>query len=359
MSEPQSRPGVLLFNINGNGTGHLSTCLAYANRLRDRARPVFFSLASAIDAIHGMGFEAEYFVSRFWSRATALAWDRQLAERLGLVLEHVRPAVIVFDGNWPYRGLFAAAEAYGQAKLVWSNLMMFKPGTRSVPVSERHFDLVIRLGEIGTPVEVEQEKGLRRIHIPPATILKNDQLLNRDTARDHLGLEQGGRYVLMSLGPGNLKAVGSIARRLSARFQKYGYSVVWARGPISRRDDAMPEGAMTISEYPLARFLRAFDIYVGAAGYNSTCEVVQARLPALLVPNLQVADDQLRRAHLMAGCSPAVVSPCDTEDQIQASVAEVVSMVSGRSSIKGIPDLSGADVAAEEILALANRKLPV
>lgn len=81
-SETPSLPCVVLFNINGSGMGHLSTCLGYANRLRGRARPVFFSLASAIETIHEMGFEADYFVSRFWSRASGWAWDRQLALRL-------------------------------------------------------------------------------------------------------------------------------------------------------------------------------------------------------------------------------------------------------------------------------------
>ena len=93
MTSPASSdlPCVVLFNINGSGLGHLSTCLAYANRLRGRARPVFFSLASAIDVIHDMGFEADYMVSRFWSRASSWAWDQQLALRLGLLFERVRP----------------------------------------------------------------------------------------------------------------------------------------------------------------------------------------------------------------------------------------------------------------------------
>ena len=44
-------PRVLFFNINGNGTGHLSRCLAYARRIQGRARPVFFAWASAIEVI--------------------------------------------------------------------------------------------------------------------------------------------------------------------------------------------------------------------------------------------------------------------------------------------------------------------
>ena len=97
------RPCIVLFNINGNGMGHLSTCLAYANRLKARSRPVFFSLASAMEMIHDMGFEGDYFVSRFWSRASAWEWDRELSLRLGMFLERVRPEVLVFDGTWPYR----------------------------------------------------------------------------------------------------------------------------------------------------------------------------------------------------------------------------------------------------------------
>ena len=80
-------PCILFFNINGSGTGHLSRCLAYARRMRGRARPIFFSLASAIETIHEMGFEADYFVSEFWSRSHINAWNRELAVRFGKEIE--------------------------------------------------------------------------------------------------------------------------------------------------------------------------------------------------------------------------------------------------------------------------------
>ena len=72
-------PRILFFNINGSGLGHLSRRLAYARRMRGRARPIFFSLASAIEIIEDMGFEADYFVSEFWSRSHINAWNRELA----------------------------------------------------------------------------------------------------------------------------------------------------------------------------------------------------------------------------------------------------------------------------------------
>jgi UDP:flavonoid glycosyltransferase YjiC (YdhE family) len=351
---PASRlPCVVLFNINGTGMGHLSTCLAYANRMRGRARPVFFSLASAIESIHDMGFEADYMVSRFSSRASAWAWDQQLALRLGLFFEHVRPDIVVFDGNWPYRGLLHAARVYGVRRMVWSNLVLYKPGTRKVPVREDNFDLIVRLGEIGSGFSVASDAVRpREIIIPPLTILKDDELLDRDAARAALGLKIDGKYALFSLGPGNLKKVDDIGRRLIAEMTSQGYTVIWARAAISQSDLSLPEGSIGMSIFPIARYLRGFDALVCAAGYNTCCEVLQAGVPTLFVPNRLVADDQARRARLVAESAPAVVSDCESSDEAARAVAELVTISTSPRKHRTLPNLSGAELAADEILAL-------
>lgn len=355
MAEPPdpALPCVVLFNINGSGMGHMSTCLAYANRLRGRARPVFFSLASAIEMIHDMGFEADYFVSAFWSRASAWEWDRQLALRLGMMFERVRPKAVVFDGTWPYRGLLHAAAAHGVPRLVWSNLILYKKGMRKVPVSESKFDLVIQLGELGSRFVLEREAMPgRKITIPPVTLLKDDELLDRSAARDSLGLSQNGRYALFSLGPGNLKDVTGIGRGLIDEIKKRGYNVVWARAPISVKDVGLPDDVMSIAVYPLVRLMRAFDIFVGAAGYNTCCEVLQSGVPTLFVPNTQVADDQTRRAKIVAQAVPAIVSSCETPGERGRAVERLVTLSRGAQEGRSTLDLSGAERAADEILAL-------
>src|SRR5690606_29361015 len=135
-----------------------------------------FSLASAVDKIHDMGFEADYLVSHAWSRASNLHWNRQLSLRLGLLLERVRPNVLVFDGTWPFRGMLHAAAAHGIPRMVWSNLRLYKQGVRTVPVSESNFDLVVRLGEIGDSFNVEREaRPGRRVTVPPVTLLRDDE----------------------------------------------------------------------------------------------------------------------------------------------------------------------------------------
>ncbi|SEF11818.1 UDP:flavonoid glycosyltransferase YjiC, YdhE family [Burkholderia sp. WP9] len=346
-------PRILFFNVNGSGMGHLNRCLAYARRLRGRARPFFFSLASAVEIIEGMGFEADYFVSHYWSESSSFAWNSELAIRFGMMLERVRPHMIVFDGTWPFQGFLAACEAYGSPARVWSNRGLLKADGKSVPVDESMFDLVIQPGELGaTRCESKLAGSGKRVVVPPVCLLEDDELMDRAAARKALGLPANGRFVLFSLGPGNLKDVAGIGHGLIDVFRAAGFEIVWARAPISVRDVKLPSGVRPVSVYPLARYLRAFDAFVGAAGYNTCCELVQSRIPALLVPNAQLADDQPRRARMVAEVIPAVVSACETDHDRKTAVDELLAMLSEEKAQGPWIPLNGASLAAEEIFAL-------
>lgn len=345
-------PRILFFNINGSGTGHMTRCLAYARRMQGRAEAVFLSLASAVEIIHSMGFAADYFVSPFWSRSHINAWNRELAVRMGLLLEEVRPAIAVFDGTWPFHGFMHACDVHGVPFRVWSNRGLHRPDFEPVPVEESAFDLVIRPGELGEPLVVERaERPGRKVTTPPVTLLRDEELLNRDEAREALGLRRDGRYALLSLGPGNLKDVSAIGLALIGELQERGVAAVWARAPITVRDVSLPGDIMSISVYPLSRYLRAFDVFVGAAGYNACCELLQAGIPGLLVPNTLLADDQARRAAMVAREAPAVVSPCETADERRAAISQLLELEFDPERRRTI-DLGGAERAAEQILAL-------
>jgi UDP:flavonoid glycosyltransferase YjiC (YdhE family) len=345
-------PRVLFFNINGSGLGHLSRCLAYARRLQGRARAFFFSTASAIEIIHGMGFEADYFVSEFWSRSHINAWNRELAVRFGLLLEELQPHAVVFDGTWPFHGFMDACNVRKVPVRVWSNRGLHKEDFAPVPIPETAFDLVISPGEIGSGFAVERERRPgHKVTTPPVTVLTRDELLGRAEARDALGLSRDGRYALLSLGPGNLKDVGEIGHGLIREFRDHGYEVAWARAPITVRDVPLPNGVIPVSVFPLARYMRAFDAFAGAAGYNTCCEVIQSGVPTLLVPNTLVADDQVRRASIVAGHAPVVVSDCETQDEQRHAVAALLALDGARARYPGI-NLDGAERAADEVLAL-------
>jgi UDP:flavonoid glycosyltransferase YjiC (YdhE family) len=349
-------PRIVFFNINGSGLGHLSRCLAYARRMQGRAKPVFFSTASAIEIIHDFGFEADYFVSEFWSRSHINAWNRELAIRFGLMLEELRPHAVVFDGTWPFAGFMHACDRYGIPVRIWSNRGLHKEDLEPVPVRENEFDLVIQPGEVGAEFAVERARRPGRVvTTPPVTVLSNDELLPRDQARTELGLEHNGRYALFSLGPGNLKDVSDIARGLLKEMRGRGFTVVWVRAPISVRDVRFPDDVPTVSLFPLVRHLRAFDVFASAAGYNACCEVVQAGVPSLLVPNMQVADDQMVRARMTSRYAPVVISSCDTPAKQREAVSQLLDIANKAEQLPTI-DLDGADNAVDEILAVVMNK---
>lgn len=348
---------ILFVNVNGSGMGHMNRCLAYARQLSGRALASFFSLASAVEMIEEMGFEADYYVSHYWSCNNSYDWNQELAVRFGLMLERVRPDVVVFDGTWPFQGFMAACGAYGKPAMVWSNRGLLKPEVKQVPVDEALFDLIIVPGELGASFHEETlpARG-KKIVVPPVTVLEDNDLMGRSAAREALGLQADGRYALFSLGPGNLKDVSGIGHDLIRRFAAAGFEAVWARAPISVRDAVLPEGVKSISTYPLVRYLRAFDAFVGAAGYNTCCEVVQAQVPSLLVPNALLVDDQHRRARLVADNAPAVVSACETAEERDRAVGQLLEVVAGTNPQAPSIAMNGAALAADEILAVAGRR---
>ena len=349
-------PRILFFNINGVGMGHLSRCLAYARRVQGRAKPVFFSLASAMDVVYDMGFEGDYFVSEFWSRSHINAWNRELAIRVGLMLEEVRPAAAVFDGTWPFSGFLHACDKAAVPVRVWSNRGLHKKDLHEIPVKDSAFDLVIEPGELGAEFIVQRaERPGRKVTTPPVALLRQDEFLDREEARDRLGLERHGRYALLSLGAGNLKDVSDVAGRLLDEVRRRGFTAVWVRTPISARDVVLPDDVLPISVYPLARFLRAFDILVSAAGYNACCEIVQAGIPSLVVPNATMVDDQAQRAKMLIRHAPVVVSSCETVEKRQDALERLLTLKNMTNSSPDI-DLDGADRAADELLSLIAEK---
>lgn len=351
-----SKKRVLFLNVNGSGLGHLNRCLAYARRLQGRMYSVFFSLASAIDIIEEMGFEADYFVSPYWSANTTFAWNCELAVRFGLMLERVQPDVVVFDGTWPFQGFMRACEAYGAPALVWSNRGLLKSNISPVSVDETLFDLIIQPGELSDQnCESELAGGGGRMTVPPVCLLDEEEILNRNVAREELGLSLQGRYVLFSLGPGNLKDITDIGRNLIGLFESYGWRIVWTKPPITVRDVEFPSNIMPLTLYPLAKYMRAFDAFVGAAGYNTCCEVVQAQVPSLLVPNTELADDQARRAHMVARMAPVVVSACETQVECREAIDMLFERIAaGNERMMPSPPLNGASIVANALFDLAS-----
>lgn len=347
---------ILFFNINGSGLGHMNRCLAYARAIEPQLKPVFFSLAAGIETIEGFGFEAEYFVSPYWSDTTTYAWNSELALRFGMVLEQVKPAVVVFDGTWPFEGFLSALISYGKRpKVVWSSRGLVRSQRADLQATEALFDLVIEPGELGAGYDKQVlPSGTIKVSVPPVCLLRDDEVLDRAGTRQALGLLADAKEVLFSLGAGNLKNVTGIGKGLVTEFINAGFNVSWAVPSIATKAPELPVGVKPLELYPLAKYLRAFDVFVGAAGYNTCCEVVQAGVPTLLVPNGLVVDDQKLRALNTVQYVPCVVSACVTEQERAAAVQTLLKL--DVSKPHASLNMNGADLAAAAILDLVWRR---
>nr|WP_301288446.1 glycosyltransferase [Natronospira proteinivora] len=346
----------MFVNTNGAGLGHLNRCLAYARTLSSEVTPVFFTLSSAVDVIHDFGFDADYFVSHFWSASGSEAWNRELAYRMTLMLRAVRPVAVVFDGTIPFRGLVEACRQFDDIPFIWSRRGSNRPDARPVPVDEDFCDLLLEPGEIGDEYRVISEReDYRRVALEPVTLLAADELLSREAARTELGLAPDEQYALFSLGSGNQKDTREIASGLAAGLIERDVKAVWAQPPIAIREPLLPPQVERIRCYPLARYLRAFDLFVGAAGYNSCCELLLAGIPALLVPNRQLTtDDQLRRARHLATTLPVVVSDCEGPETRVRAIQDVLALSCADAG--QYPSLDGARQAAREIMQCVEKR---
>lgn len=346
---------ILFFNINGSGLGHMNRCLAYARAIQHKLQPVFFSLAASVETIESFGYEAEYFVSPYWSDTSSYVWNSELAVRIGLVLEQVKPAVVVFDGTWPFEGFLSALISCGsRPKVVWSSRGLVRNKRTDLQATEALFDLIIEPGELGAGYHKQAFAGAtNRLAVPPVCLLQEDELLDRALARQALGLAADSREVLFSLGAGNLKDVSGVGAGLVHEFQNAGFNVSWAVPSISTNPPELPAGVKPLEIYPLAKYLNAFDVFVGAAGYNTCCEVVQAGVPSLLVPNDLVVDDQQQRALNTAKYVPCVISACASESDRKEAVQELLALIG--TPRRPLPEMDGASFVAEAILGLVRR----
>ena len=87
-----------------------------------------------------------------------------------------------------------------------------------------------------------------------------------------------------------------MARCLERLAAEPGVQVAALESSISR-ELTLPEGVVRIRDtYPMARYLRAFDLTVAAAGYNAFHELLHLGVPTLFVPMPRELDDQGARA---------------------------------------------------------------
>ena len=293
-------PRVLFVTSNGAGMGHLTRCLAVARSGRKYFQAQFVSLSSSAEIVRLFGFEVLKFRSQAATGQAAAAWNDSFAVFFDDICRINRPTAIVFDGTWIYRGVHESAKRHG-ASLIWLRRGLWMEGADVTQLETAHMlaDHVLVPRDVGDSADEGPTSGLRDTLVPAPTLIEPSESLARDAALTELGLDTARAYVLVQLGAGAINDVSDARERAISRILSLSPTtdVVVGLSPLSKHYVDDRPRVHVVRQYPIAKYLSAFDFMVIAAGYNSIHESVRFQAPAVVVPNLQTStDNQALRA---------------------------------------------------------------
>ncbi|MFF5293427.1 hypothetical protein [Paractinoplanes globisporus] len=313
---------VLMVSDNGAGMGHLSRLMAIARRLPADHTAVIATQSYAASVAHGEGFLTEYIPSRKVLQAAQPRWTALLRDRLAHLIDLHEPAVVAVD-CLPHAGIVEAVRDHPGLIWVWVRRAMWQRGVGADWITEgKVFDHVLEPGEFAAVVDEGPTVADRAsaVQVEPITFLDASELLARDAARAGLGLDDR-PAALIQLGAGNINDISSPVARICRHLGERGFQLVLAESTIATAPLPRIAGVRVVKLYPVSRYLRAFDLTVSAAGYNSFHEQLGFAIPTVFLPNAATRlDDQVGRARFAAATGVALT----VEDPSTRELEEVL-----------------------------------
>lgn len=304
-------PRVMFVTANGVGLGHVTRLAAIARRLPQGVEPIFATMSQAAQVLKDMGFSCELLTS--YAGKPAEAWRNALRMRMTDLLDQYRPKALVLDASNPYPGLLEAAACRPDLRLIWVRRGMWRANQDNSDFLSRgpYFDRIIEPQDIAEsleegprlgPADGAQAVDPRVVRVPPIGLLDANEILDRRVARLALGLPEMAPKdgsVLIQLGSGTTRDLNTLLSAVIARIRECGDLEIalaqWLNAPAAY--DARWPGVTLLSGYPIARYYRAFDFTISAAGYNSFNDLMRFGVPTIFIANdAQCMDDQGARA---------------------------------------------------------------
>lgn len=292
---------IVLFPTNGVGFGHFTRMYSVAKRLREmdpNLEIIFFTTMPTLHIPYSDNFPTYHLAGRYKHKdMKASTWNMLVEEMLTLVLETHKPKWFMFDGAFPYRGMLNAIRNDAGLKKMWMRRGMIKKGS-TVPVdSIGHFDLIIHPGDAITNNDEEVEHDVKIMHVPPISLIEEDEMWSREKVLRRLGIPENSRVAYVQLGAGKINDINSEIRLVIDALLEYDdLRIVLGESMLGDRLEINLERVHIIRDYPNAIYFNGFDISIQAGGYNSFHEMRRLHIPTLFLPNLETGmDDQLAR----------------------------------------------------------------
>jgi UDP:flavonoid glycosyltransferase YjiC (YdhE family) len=352
----------LLFSSNGDGLGHVTRLLAIARKLPSGLTPVFGSLSHAIGVIEDAGYHAEMIVSHRYANideGIAYPW---MADELTEMLSRHAPDVFVFDGGNPYRFMSDVVSPRRRPAYIWIRRGMWRKeqDNSAVIAKEKLFDAIIEPSDLAASFDqgatATRKEGV--VLTDPIRLIDDHEQLSREEARLRLNLAPDRPAALVQLGPGTRRDATFALKQVFAALESHPeIQVVNLSTPINRNLTCFSEHAREVTIYPIARFLRAFDFAVSAAGYNSFHELMAARIPTIfLVSMTPELDDQEGRAAFAEKTGTGYALKAENLSALPALIERLVDPAQRalmRENCGRLSASNGAQQAAELIAELA------
>lgn len=298
-----AKPTIVLATSNGIGMGHLARATAIALSMQDFANPVIVSVAGGIAELpSATGIRCEYIPGKNRGWMQRKYWDSYLCDRLVAVANEVGASVISFDGVVPYPGFIATKLKNPGLKLVWVRRGLWQKNVLrfALPFQSRLVDRVIEPGDYAREYDHGPTSSRRdAVLTSPVSLYRKERALDRDSARQALGIDLDKPAVLVQLGTGDSDMNEKMRAALTGLIGWNNLQIVLTKSPVdSEGNSLVPEGLniKVVRYFPLADVLAAFDGAIAATGYNSVHELLPARIPTVLISNIRGTDDQDARA---------------------------------------------------------------
>jgi len=170
------------------------------------------------------------------------------------------------------------------------------------------------------------EHGVEMLNVPPIVLVKPNEMMEREVARNRLGLPLDAVVWYVQLGAGQINDIESeINLTLDAILdQGEHHVVVLGESLLGKRLDVQRRRVRILRDYPNGLYFKAFDYAVQAGGYNSFHEMRAIQMPTLFYPNLETGmDDQLARCQVAEKEGWGLVVKNRTEKTISDGISDL------------------------------------
>lgn len=283
---------VMAYAINGRGLGHLTRQLAilrwmrrYCGVLGVRLEAFVLTTSEADTLALREGICALKMPSKAMMRDAGLEPARYLAIARTWVLNAVaglQPDLLLVD-TFPagsFGELIAVLELAGKRALI------ARPVREEISRENAYRSLLPLYDLVLTPDDGSTA---------PILLREREELCDRDSARQALGIRPDARGAWLSLGGGGDPAVATLLPRLLSLLREKNWHITVGAGPLYRGPEFRGEGLVWMDRYVPMELFPAFEAAVSAGGYNAFHELLYAGVPTVFLPQPRLADDQVAR----------------------------------------------------------------